>query len=49
MDGLSHWEFEQAEAKAKKFTSLESVKNETAYYILLANLKGESMTEYEGL
>ena len=46
MDGLSHWEFEQAEAKAKRFTSLESVKCETVYHILLANLKNKSISDF---
>ena len=46
IEGLSHWQFEQAEAKVKRLTSRESVKNETAYYILLANLKGNSIADY---
>lgn len=46
LEGLSHWQFEQAEAKARQFSSRESVKNETAYYILLANMKGKSISDY---
>ena len=46
LEGLSQWQFEQAEAKAKMFSSSESVKNETTYYILLANMKGKSISDF---
>jgi len=46
LEGLSHWQFEQAEAKTKRFTSQHSVKNETVYHILLANSKGMSISDF---
>lgn len=46
IEGLSYWQFEQAEAKAKRFTCRISVKNETINYILLANMKGNSIAEF---
>lgn len=46
LEGLSQWQFEQAEAKAKMFSSRERVKNETTYYILLSNMKGKSISDF---
>ncbi len=46
LEGLSLWQFEQAEATVKRFSSRESVKNETAYYILLANMKDKSISDF---
>ena len=48
LDGLSGWQFEQAEAKSNRFTSRQNVKNETAYHILLANMKGKSIADFMG-
>ena len=46
LEGLSQWQFELAEAKAKRFSSRESIKNETVYYILIANMKNKSVSEF---
>lgn len=46
LKGMSNWEFEQAEAKATRFTKQSNVKNDTIYHILLANLKGKSISEF---
>ena len=45
IDGLSIWQFEQAEAKTSLYAVTRSVKAETLYYILLANVKGMSISE----
>lgn len=46
LGGLSQWQFELAEAKAKRFSSRESIKKETVYYILMANMKNKSVSEF---
>ena len=46
LGGLSQWQFELAEAKVKRFSSRESIKNETVYYILMANMKNKSVSEF---
>jgi len=46
VEGLSNWHFEKAAAKSSRFTNLHNVKNETIYHILLANMKGMSISDY---
>ena len=46
LEGLTNWQFEQAEAKTSRFTNQHSVKNETVYHILLANMKGKSISDF---
>ncbi len=46
LEGLTTWQFEQAEAQTRRFTSQRNVKNETIYHILLANMKGKSIADY---
>lgn len=46
LEGLTNWQFEQAGAKTCRFTNQHIVKNETVYHILLANMKGKSISYY---
>lgn len=46
LEGMSQWQFEQAEAKVKRFSNRESVKYEMPYYILLANMKAKSISDF---
>ena len=43
---LSQWDFEQAEAFAARSSRRPTLKNESLYYIRLANSKGESIAEF---
>jgi hypothetical protein len=46
LEGLTNWQFEQAEAKTQQFTTQHNVKNETVYHVLLANMKGMSISDF---
>ena len=46
LEGLTNWQFEQAEAMTNYFTHQRNVKNETVYHILLANMKRMSISEF---
>ena len=46
VEGLSVWDFEQAEAAVSLCSIPRSVKGETLYYILLAQRQGKSIADY---
>lgn len=46
LEGLTNWQFEQVEAKTRRFTNQHNVKNETVYHILLANMKGMAISDF---